>query len=84
MKDNLPAIALAHNTTFNFAINCTLFEAEHGLRARTITKVRASPKLQITAEEGIELQESYHEWESTILNKVCKLAEQLARSIAII
>ena len=58
MKDNLHAIALAHNTAFNSAITCTAFEAEHGLRARTITKAQASTRLQITAEEGIELQES--------------------------
>ena len=58
MKDNLPAIALAHNTAFNSAINCTTVEVELGLQARTMTKARASPRLQITAEEGIELQES--------------------------
>ena len=58
MKDNLHVIALAHNTAFNSAINCTTFEAEHGLRARTLTKAQASTRLQITAEEGIELQES--------------------------
>ena len=58
MKDNLHAIALAHNTAFDSAINCTTVEAEHGLQARTITKAQASTRLQITAEEGIELQES--------------------------
>ncbi len=57
MKDNLHVIALAHNTAFNSAINCTTFEAD-GLSARTITKAQASTRLQITAEEGIELQES--------------------------
>ncbi len=31
MKDFLPAIAFAHNTAFNSAINCTPFEAGHGL-----------------------------------------------------
>jgi hypothetical protein len=35
MKDFLPAIAFAHNTAFNSAINCTPFEAGHGLRAKT-------------------------------------------------
>ena len=78
LKDYIQAIAFLHNTAFNSAINCTPFEARHGLRARTITEARASPRLQITAEEGIELQEPDHKWESTIFNKVCKLAERLA------
>ena len=54
VKDYLPAIAFAHNTAFNSAINCTPFEAGHGLRARTITEARASPRLQIT--RGAELR----------------------------
>jgi hypothetical protein len=78
LKYYIQAIAFAHNTAFNSAINCTPFEAGHGLRARTITEARASPRLQITAEEGIELQEPDHKWESTIFHKVCKLAERLA------
>ena len=41
IKDYLPAIAFAHNTAFNSAINCSPFEAGHGLRARTITEARA-------------------------------------------
>ena len=57
MKDFLPAIAFAHNTAFNSAINCTPFEAGHGLRAKTITEARANPRLQITAEEGADIQE---------------------------
>jgi hypothetical protein len=55
MKDFLPAIAFAHNTAFNSAINCTPFEAGHGLRAKTITEARANPRLQITAEEGTDI-----------------------------
>jgi transposase InsO family protein len=79
LKIYIQAIAFAHNTAFNSAINCTPFEAGHGLRARTITEARASPRLQITAEEGTELQEpDNNKWESTIFYKVCKLAERLA------
>jgi hypothetical protein len=66
IKDNLPAIAFAHNTTFNSAINCSPFEAEHGLRARTITEARASPRLQITAERGTSLIEPDKKWEATV------------------
>ncbi len=50
MRDCLPAIAFAHNTAFNSSINCTPFEAGHGLRAWMITEARANPRLQITAE----------------------------------
>ncbi len=78
MKVYIQAIAFAHNAAFNSAINCTPFEARHGLRARTITEARASPRLQTTAEEGTDLQEPDHKWESTIFHKVCKLAERLA------
>ena len=78
IKDYLPAIAFAHNTAFNSAINCSPFEAGHGLRARTITEARASPRLQITAERGTGLQEPDEKWEATIFQKVCKLAERLA------
>jgi hypothetical protein len=79
LKVYIQAVAFAHNTAFNSAINCTPFEAGHGLRARTITEARASPRQQITAEEGIELQEpDNNKWELTIFYKVCKLAERLA------
>ena len=78
IKDYLPAIAFAHNTAFNSAINCSPFEAGHGLRARTITEARASPRLQITTERGTGLQEPDEKWEATIFQKVCKFAERLA------
>jgi transposase InsO family protein len=78
VKGYLPALAFAHNTGFNSAINCSPFEAGHGLRARTITEARASPRLQITAERGTGLQKPDEKWESTIFQKVCKLAERLA------
>jgi hypothetical protein len=78
MRDYLPAIAFAHNTAFNSAINCTPFEAGHGLRARTITEARAGPRLQIVAEGGMEISESDKTWEKSIFPKVLKLAERLA------
>jgi hypothetical protein len=78
MRDYLPAIAFAHNTAFNSAINCTPFEAGHGLRARTITEARASPRLQITAERGMDIDDADKNWEKSLFPKVCKLAERLA------
>ncbi len=78
IKDYLPAIAFAHNTAFNSAINCSPFEARHGLRARTMTEARASPRLQIITDRSKDLQEPDSKWESSIFLKVCKLAERLA------
>jgi hypothetical protein len=80
MKGFLPAIAFAHNTAFNSTINCTPFEAGHDLRAKTITEARANPRLQITAEEGRDIQEpdSTCTWQKFICPKVCRLAERLA------
>jgi hypothetical protein len=37
----LPSFQFAINTTFNFAIGCTPFEAGHGLMATTIPQARA-------------------------------------------
>jgi hypothetical protein len=67
LKNQLPEIALAHhNTAFNSAMKCTLFEAMYGLRAKTITEAGASPRLHITAEEGTELtglqEPDYNKW----------------------
>jgi hypothetical protein len=78
MQDYLPAIAFAHNTAFNSAINCTPFEAGHGLQARTITEARAGPRLQIVAEGGMGLLEADKNWEKSLFPKVLKLAERLA------
>ncbi len=78
IKDYLPAIAFAHNTAFNSAINCTPFEAGHSLQARTITEARAGPRLQIIAEGGMNLTEADKNWEKSIFPKVLKLAERLA------
>jgi hypothetical protein len=78
VKDYLPAIAFAHNTAFNSAVNCTPFETGHGLTTRAITEARTSPRLQIIAEEDTGFHEPDHTWETTIFHKVCKVAERLA------
>ncbi len=78
MKDYLPAIAFAHNTAFNSAINCTPFEAGHGLQVRTITEAWTGPRLQIIAEGGMDLTEADKNLEKSIFPKVLKLAERLA------
>jgi hypothetical protein len=57
---------VAHNTAFNYAINCTPFEAEHGLQASTNTKARAGLRLQIVAEGGMDLLEVDKNWEKIL------------------
>ena len=55
IKEYLPAMQFAINTTFNSVLNCTPFEAGHGLPARTVTQARAdAPRLHINTEEGSE------------------------------
>jgi hypothetical protein len=77
IKHYLQAIAFAHNTTFHSSINCTPFECGHGLRARSITDARMSPRLQIVDEEGTELQEVLTQWDTSMHKKVLELAERL-------
>ena len=53
IKDYLPAMQFAINTTFNSVLNCTPFEAAHGLPARTIFQAIAnSARMQFNTEEG--------------------------------
>ncbi len=40
LKDYLQCIAFAHNCTYSSVIECTPFEAGHGLRARTVAEAR--------------------------------------------
>jgi hypothetical protein len=77
MQDYLPEIAFSRNAAFNSAINCTPFEAGHGLQARRITEARAGPRLQIIAEGGMDLTEAEKNWEKSIFPKVLKLVERL-------
>ena len=46
----LQAIAFAHNTSFSSTLNCTPFEAGHGLQARSISDARLSPRMQLNVE----------------------------------
>ena len=76
---NLQAIAFAHNTTYNSVIECTPFECGHGLRARTISDARMSPRLQYSTEEGMEGMEGITtKWDATVPHKVLELATRMA------
>jgi hypothetical protein len=49
---SLPAFQFAINTTFNFAIGCTPFEAGHGLAATTIAQARLQATRYAANAEG--------------------------------
>ncbi len=51
-KIALPAFQFALNTTFNSAIGCTPFEAEHGLSATTIAQARVQVTRRAIDAEG--------------------------------
>ena len=69
IKDYLPAIAFAHNTSYSFVLEATPFECGHGLRARTICDARMSPRLQYSTEGDSEDDEAITRWETTVPQK---------------
>ena len=55
LKEYLPAMAFAINTTKSSTIHCTPFKARHGLSARTVVQARAdSARTQFTLEGGTQ------------------------------
>ena len=77
IRVNLQAIAFAHNTTYNSVLECTPFECGHGLRARTISDARMSPRLQFSTEEGT-VEDIKTKWDAIAPQKVLELATRMA------
>ena len=78
LKDYLQCIAFAHNCTYSSVIECTPFEAGHGLRARTVAEARmAIPKLQLL-EEDSEDSSAAQAWDKSLPKKVLELAARMA------
>ena len=78
LKDYLQCIAFAHNCTYSSVIECTPFEAGHGLRARTVAEARmALPKLQLL-EEDSEDSPATQVWDKSLPKKVLELAARMA------
>ncbi len=66
LKDYLQCIAFAHNCTYSSVIECTPFEADHGLRARTVAEARmAIPKLQLL-EEDLDDSPATQAWDKSL------------------
>ncbi len=78
LNDYLQCIAFAHNGKYNSVIECTPFEAGHGLRARTVAEARMSiPKLQLLEEESDD-SPATQAWDKSLPKKVLKLAARMA------
>ncbi len=70
LKNYLQCIAFAHNCTYSSVIECTPFEAGHGLRARTVAEARmAIPKLQLLEEDSDDSLAT-QAWDKSLSKKV--------------
>ncbi len=78
LKDYLQCIAFAHNCTYSSVIECTPFEAGHGLRVRTVAEARVTiPKLQLLEEEP-GVGSTVQAWDKSLPKKVLELAARMA------
>jgi transposase InsO family protein len=76
----LQAIAFAHNTTFSSVLNCTPFEAGHGLKARSVSDARMSPRMQISTDLRGNEEDCVTHWDTTVHNNVLELATRFSKS----
>jgi hypothetical protein len=81
----LPAFQFALNTTFNFAIGCTPFEAGHGLQATTIAQARLqATRLATTAEggrDGDALEDVDAFFDQSVIKEQLELAVRMAEVV---
>jgi hypothetical protein len=81
----LPAFQFALNTTFNSAIDCTPFEAGHGLQATTIAQARLqATRLETTAEggrDGDALEDVDAFFDQSIIKEQLELAVRMAEVV---
>jgi hypothetical protein len=78
LKDYLQCIAFAHNYAYSSVIECTPFEASHGLRVGTVAEARmAIPKLQLLEEESDDSLAT-QAWDKSLPKKMLELAARMA------
>ena len=75
----LQAIAFAHNTSFSSTLNCTPFEAGHGLQARSISDARLSPRMQLNVELRGNTEDCVTHWDTTVPLRVIELASRFSK-----
>ena len=80
IKDYLPCMAFAINCTYSSALNCTPFEAGHGLPARTIAQARASSaRLQFRPGGNDDtVQDVSKRFDSGLQKEILELATRMA------
>ena len=80
IKDYLPCMAFAINCTYSSALNCTPFEAGHGLPARTIAQARASSaRLQFRPGGNDDtVQDVSKRFDSSLQKEILELATRMA------
>ena len=70
IQDYVQCMAFAHNCTYSPVLDCTPFEAGHGLKARTIAESRmALPRLQLREEREAD-DTSSRNWDKSLPKKV--------------
>ena len=82
LKEYLPAMAFAINTTKSSTLNCTPFEAGHGLPARTVATARAdSSRIQFNLEGGTgdnTLEDNSNHFDTSLHKAMLELSTRLA------
>jgi hypothetical protein len=80
IQDYLPAMAFAMNCTYSSALNCTPFEAGHGLPARTIAQARSdSSRIQFNAGGNDDtVQDVSKRFDPSLQKEILELATRLA------
>ena len=79
----LPAMQFAINTTFNSSLNCTPFEAGHGLPARTIAKARADAcRLQFSTEGSMnedDMEDISKRFDESSIKAIIELSSRFSK-----
>ena len=80
IADYLPAMAFAMNCTHSDALNCTPFEAGHGLPARTIAQARADTSRLQFSEGGNDdcVQDISKRFNKSLEKSILELATRMA------
>ena len=84
LKEYLPAMSFAINTTKSSTLNCTPFEAGHGLPARTVATARSdSARLQFNLEGGTgdnTLEDISNHFDTSLHKAMLELSMTLANT----
>ena len=82
IADYLPAMAFAMNCTHSDTLNCTPFEAGHGLPARTIAQARAdSSRIQFSAGGNDDMvQDVSKRFNKSLEKSILELASRTAKA----